>query len=217
MGSYPPDGGYSPVMSLQPFFTTDRLDLEGLGRHLEGLVAAARLAAVRTLGRREQARLFEAAHGNRATGLTDFVPAAVAPMREIIHDGRNTLPAFRNFQKRFCRPDDGSSDALWGYNEQALGFATGPGYFVAKPWNDEGVQGVLIDYHDVPPRHPAGWPKVLPNSARLGRFVYDRMRDVMRSVSAHVSVGRAHKDGKWMDAWFVLCRDDRGAGVGSHR
>ena len=199
-------------MSLQAYFPADRVDLDGLGRHLDALAPTARLEAVRTLGRREQSRLFEAAHGKRKITLADFVPPAVGPMREVIHDGRNTLPAFRNFQKRFCRPDDGSPDALWGYNEQTMGFATGPGYFVTKPWNDEGVDGVVIDYHDVPPRHPEGWPDIVPNSARLGRFVYARMRDVMRGVSAHVSVGRAHKDGKWMDAWFVLCRDDRAAG-----
>ena len=45
--------------------------------------------------------------------------------------------------------------------------------------------------------------------ARLGRFVYAGMIDIMRGVSTHVTIGRALKGGKFMDAWFVLCREDR--------
>ena len=35
----------------------------------------------------------------------------------------------------------------------------------------------------------------------------DKMQDFMRGVSSHVSIGRAQKKGKNMDAWFVLSRD----------
>jgi hypothetical protein len=34
------------------------------------------------------------------------------------------------------------------------------------------------------------------------------MVDVMRGISTHVSIGRARKAHGWMDAWFVLVRED---------
>jgi hypothetical protein len=34
------------------------------------------------------------------------------------------------------------------------------------------------------------------------------MVDVMRGISSHVSIGRARKKNGWMDAWFVLVRED---------
>jgi hypothetical protein len=34
------------------------------------------------------------------------------------------------------------------------------------------------------------------------------MVDVMRGISNHVSIGRAWKQGKYMDAWFALVRED---------
>src|SRR5438067_356734 len=169
-------------MSLEAYFPGDRVDLDGLSAHLDMLSHDARLDAVRALDRRAQSHLFEAAKGYKTITLADFVPESVAPMHEVIHHGRNTLPAFKHFQKRFCRPDAEVKDALWGYNEQAMRFATGPGYFVARDWDDEGKPGVVIDYHLVPPRHPEGWPEIRPNSARLSRFVYFETRDVMRTV-----------------------------------
>ena len=33
----------------------------------------------------------------------------------------------------------------------------------------------------------------------LSRFIYNRTKDTMRSVSSHVSIGRAARDGKAMD------------------
>jgi hypothetical protein len=114
---------------------------------------------------------------------------------------------FRIFEKRFCRPDDPRGTAtLWGYNEQTFKTFTGPGYFVARP-AERGE--VVIDYCDVPPRKPAAWPEILPNSARLARFIYYQTRDFMRGVSRDVTIGRATRQGQPMDNWFVLCRGSR--------
>jgi len=66
---------------------------------------------------------------------------------------------------------------------------------------------VNIDYTRVPPRGAEGWPAVLPNSARLSRFIYNGTQDRMRGVSAHVTIGRASRAGKDMDNWFVLVRE----------
>ena len=49
--------------------------------------------------------------------------------------------------------------------------------------------------------------KVKELQARLARFIYHRTRDFMRGVSEHVTIGRATREGKPMDNWFVLCRE----------
>ena len=188
--------------SVHDFFAGDKVDLAGLAGHFDGLDDGARAAAAGTLDAREQARLYEAAAGFRPLTLADFVPERVAPLEEVIHSGRNSLAMFTRFEKRFCRPLTGEA-RLWGYNEQSLKWLTGPGYFVCYPI-DAGQ--VLIDYCEVPPGKPDAWPPILPNSARLSRFVYYRTRDTMRGVSPHVSIGRAAREGKPMDNWFVLCR-----------
>ena len=195
-------------MSIHRFFERGPVDLPGLTTFLDGLAPAARVATTRTLTAKEQARLFEAAKHYRRVTLDDFVPKHLPPLEEVIHHGRNSLLAFSNFQKRMCRPppdEEGRhADQLWGYNEQTFRWATGPGYFLTKPVDE---WEVVIDYFDVPPHKPEAWPMIRPNHARLSRFVYHKTRDFMRGVSEHVSIGRASRDGKTMDNWFVLCRD----------
>lgn len=189
-------------MSIHDFFAGRDVDLSGLAVYLDRLDGERRVAEVRALARDEQARLFEAAAGVRPVTLDDFVPEAVPPLQPVIHYGRNSLPLFRLFEKRFCRPDRDAGE-LWGYNEQPWKALTGPGYFVARQASGEEV---VIDYCEVPPRKPAEWPRILPNSARLSRFIYNRTRDFIRGVSQHVTIGRATREGKPMDNWFVLCR-----------
>lgn len=189
-------------MSIHDFFRAGDLDLRGLAAYLDSLPSATRVAEARDLSAEEQAQLFEAAAGFRPVTLGDFVASDALPLAPVVHYGRNSLPMFRLFEKRFCRPDTAQRE-LWGYNEQAWKSFTGPGYFVAKPASD---REVVIDYCEVPPRKPAAWPPILPNSARLSRFIYNRTRDFMRGVSQHVTIGRATREGKPMDNWFVLCR-----------
>jgi hypothetical protein len=159
---------------------------------------------------RHQARLFEAAQGFQALTLEHFVPSGVPPLTQVRHAGKNSIPVVSRFEKRFCLPAEGA-DRLWGYNlnPRSIQFATGPGYFVCYAI-DAGQ--VLIDYCQVPAGKPAGkpdgWPDVRPNSAGLSRFIYNRTQDTMRGVSKHVSIGRAAREGKVMDNWFVLCRRD---------
>ncbi len=129
-------------------------------------------------------------------------------MEEVVHHGKNSLPAFNHFAKAFVGPISSLGPELWGYN-RAGGFVetvVGPGYFVASPAQVSGE--VLVDYLRVPPESRAHWPEILPNSARLSRLVYHGTQDIVREVSRHVTVGRAIKAGKPMSAWFVLCRDE---------
>jgi hypothetical protein len=199
-------------MTIEAFFAAGRVDVPGLSRHLDGLDDAARAAETRAMTPGQQARLFEAARGFRAITLEHFVPAAVAPMTQVIHTGKNSIPIVSHFEKRFCRPAPGlaasaPSERLWGYNQNppAVQAVSGPGYFVCYAI-DAGE--VLIDYCEVPPGKPDAWPPIRPNSAGMSRFIYNRTKDTMRGVSAHVSIGRAARDGKTMDNWFVLCRRD---------
>lgn len=134
---------------------------------------------------------------------------------EVIHDGLNTLPlpgGFRRFQKRFCRGAE--PDQVFGYNEGPTRKVVGPGYFVGvltegRPeWEARGA--VVIDYYRAPDGAVSpGWPRVVPNTHGLQRFVYHQTRDFMRRVSAHVSIGAAFKRDRPLDHYFVLCRRDR--------
>ena len=189
-------------MDIHALFTPELAPATIAGT-LDGLGDDDRLDAVAHLRRRELAALYEAAATNPPLTLADFVPASVPARTEVIHEGKNSLPLFTRFQKRFCRaPDPG---ALWGYNEQSQRAVTGPGYFVVH--QDSG--GLVIDYCRLPSdpaQLPPGWPRIIPNSARLSRFIYNGTVDVMRRVSDRVTVGRAHRGGKPMDAWFALVR-----------
>ena len=166
-----------------------------------------RLRAIRSLSGRAQAQLFEAAKGAYKLTLDDIVPATVAPMHEVPHNGKNSLALFTLFAKVFCRPTAGAQE-LWGYNRSGEFVETfvGPGYYVAYAQGDE----VMVDYTRLPSVQasglPSGWPVMLSNHARLSRFVYADMIDVLRAVSSHVSIGRAIRKGKEQDNWFVLCR-----------
>ena len=177
---------------------------EGLAERLDRLGHAERLEEVRRLTAADQARLFRAAKGTRAS-LQHLVPAGVPPLAEVVHHGTSNLPTLGRFQKRFARPA-GGTDRLVGYNEQPLRGALGPGYFVARELPDGSV---LIDYDEAPPEAPAGWPRATPNDRGLARLAFGGLRDVAWRVSAHVSVGRARKAGVWLPVWFVLCREDR--------
>ena len=178
---------------------------------LDGLTHDERVSAVRSLGRSEQRRLYEAVDGFLPVALAELVPPGVAELEPVRHFGRNTLPAFQLFEKRFCRPGDTDPEKpeqLWGFNFQTLSWVTGPGYFVARPSPDRSE--VLVDYNLVPPGHPLGWPDVRPNDRGLSRFVYGFMIDTLRRVSEHVTIGSAARRGKDLGSWFVLCRQDRG-------
>ncbi len=188
---------------IESFFSKDNVDLAGLTTYLDGLDHRQRVAESRLLKGRHQSRLFEAAKSHKPITLEDFVPSSAPNLSEVIHHGRNTLPTFNFFQKRFCRPE-GKSDELWGYNEGSTRWIVGPGYFITRP-SEPGE--VVIDYYDVPPGKAATWPQIRKNSRGISFFVYHRMRDYMRGVSKHLSIGRAFREGKAMDAWFVLVRE----------
>lgn len=175
---------------------------------LDRMSHAERVAAVRSLGRKHQSRLYAAVDGFRPIRLSDLVPASVAEFTPVRHYGKNTLPLFTHFEKRFCRPkgvDAEKPGELYGFNFQTMAPVTGPGYFVAR--EDSGRPEVLVDYNTVPLAHPDGWPEIRSNEIGLSRFVYGFMIDTVRGVSAHVSIGSAARRGKDLGSWFILCRE----------
>jgi hypothetical protein len=202
---------WAGMTTLRELLSTDSPDMPAIEAHLDGLDHATRLQETRSLGRSEQRRLFDAAKGHKPIDLGFLVPPDKGPFEEVYHWGKNTLGVFTHFAKVMCRPDDDAvaSSQCWGYNSSGgfINTFVGPGYFVARPFEVDGE--MLVDYLQVPPRKPDAWPPILPNSARASRFVYNGTQDVLRGVSQHVCIGRATKGGKDMNAWFILCREDR--------
>jgi hypothetical protein len=194
----------SPGERLIELVGAESPDPVAIAAFLDGLTPAARHEAITALsGPRLQGRLYAAVAGATPVTLADFVPADAAPLREVIFHGKNSLPAFTLFQKRFCRTPR-RADELWGYNHQTLGWLTGPGYFVV---HEDRARGAAIDYREVPPDHPPSWPAVKPNDVGFSRFVYRDMVDYMRRVAKDVFIGRAHRGGKELGNYFVLSRD----------
>lgn len=182
--------------------------VQAIGDLLDRLTDDLRSSVVRRLGPKEQCELYEKAAGFRRVTLTDLVPAHVTDFAEVRHLGRNTLPAFRIFEKRFCRlPGESAEEPseLAGYNHQAMAVMTGPGYFIAREDPPRGE--VLVDYGRLPGQRPEGWPEIQSNERGLSRFVYGFMVDTLRRVSEHVTVGSAARKGRDMGSYFVLSRE----------
>jgi hypothetical protein len=175
---------------------------------LDGLAHDERVTWVRSQGRAAQRRLYEAAAGFLPLAPADLVPASRADGETVRHLGRNTLPAFTHFEKRFCRPggeDPRRPRVLHGYNFQSLAWLTGPGYYVARA--DPERPEVLIDYRALPAAAPPGWPPLRRNEVGLARFVYGHMVDRLRRVSEHVTIGSAARHGRELGSWFLLTRE----------
>jgi hypothetical protein len=186
----------------------DPIRMKELASLLDGLSHDERVAWVRSLGRRDQRRLYEAAEGFLPLGLADLVPPGRPDAATVRHFGKNTLPAFTWFEKRFARPagqDPRAPAELHGFNFQALSWLTGPGYYVARA--DPARPEVLIDYREIPAVAPAGWPPLRSNEGGLGRLVYGNMVDRLRRVSEHVTIGSAAKNGRDLGSWFLLTRE----------
>jgi hypothetical protein len=167
-----------------------------------------RVRWVRSVGRAEQRGLWHAAAGFLPLSLQDLVPAQKSDGETVRHFGKNTLPAFTHFEKRFCRPageDPRAPRSLYGFNFQSLAWLTGPGYYVAHA--DPGLPEVLIDYREIPPAGPPGWPAPRRNETGFARFVYGFMVDRLRRVSEHVTIGSAARNGKDLGSWFLLTRE----------
>ena len=190
----------------------ETLDLAALGKLFEEARPNERVRIVEAIDARGQARLWQATEGRRVT-IEEMVPRDLGPLVPVIFHGKNSLPAFTRFQKRFCRPSQAvQADELWGYNYQParwLAPLTGPGYFIAADSRDP-LGGVAVDYRRIPTARPEGWPEPVHNQRRLSRFIYDGLVDYLRPVSPHLLIGRATRGEKPLPNYFLLCREDPG-------
>jgi hypothetical protein len=182
---------------------------DAIARLLDELSDDLRPRVVRCLGPAPQKALYEKVEGFAPLRLVDLVAPSRRDLEEVRHLGRNTLPAFRIFEKRFCRLAGASADSpemLAGYNFQTMSPITGPGYFLAR--EDEERDEILVDYGRLPTSRPDDWPEIRSNERGLSRFVYGFMVDTLRRVSEHVTIGSAARKGRDMGSYFVLSRAD---------
>ena len=185
-------------MTLNELLDQPNVTLEQVRSHLASLSGDERVRQATTLKRSQQALLWKLAEKTEPVLETDLVPPNQKPLDPIPFEGQNNLPAFRSFRKVFYRTGKG----IAGYNDQAMGWLTGPGYYTVK----QGKPNAFIDYTEVPAEKPAGWPDIKKNESGLSQFVYGYMQDFLRRVYGNVLIGRASKKGKETANYFVLAR-----------
>lgn len=172
-----------------------------ISAHLDGLSSGARLEQVLGITGKRVGKLYDAVKDAPAIGIDDFFPKETPGGQTVIFEGRNSLPAFTRFQKRFCRGKDG---VIVGYNHQTMSFVTGPGFFVLTAGDDTHPGEILFDYTLEPAFFPAGWPTYKKNTSGLSSQVYGNMKDYCRRVAKGVIVGAAFKSGVAQGAFFTL-------------
>ncbi|MEQ9318157.1 MAG: hypothetical protein RIF41_03320 [Polyangiaceae bacterium] len=177
---------------------------ESIAAFLDGLTAQERVDEALSLRNKEVGQLYRAVVGGRQTTVEDFLPADVPEDTTVIFEGRNSLPAFSRFQKRFAR----MGGQVVGYNHQTMAFATGPGFFVVREGSltADVANEAYFDYTTAPAAVPTGWPDFKPNDAGLSNLVYRGMKDYMREVATNVYVGEAYKGGRSQKQFFILTR-----------
>src|ERR1043165_9074153 len=99
----------------------DRASAKDIESFLDGLPGPERVQEVLSITGRGVKRLYDAVAGTTPLSLDDFAKTE----EPVIFEGRNSLPMFTRFQKRFSR----QGDEVVGYNHQTMGFVTGPGFF----------------------------------------------------------------------------------------
>lgn len=176
-------------------------DAQALATYLDGLDPQHRVEEVQGLPGAALPALYERCEKAPPLKLEDMVPAVTPDRQQVIFAGRNNLPLFTKFEKRFARTEKGQ---IIGYNHQTMAAFTGPGYFVVEPAGDE----LVIDYTQLPVQEdaPTDWPVIKPNNRGLSHFVYKNMKDYCRRVSRDVVIGHATKLGESLPHYFVLAR-----------
>jgi hypothetical protein len=181
-----------------------------ISAYLDQLPEPSRIAASRSLDGRLQRALYAMFEGVLALRLRDVVPEHVPDLTPVRHFGRNSMPLFTHFEKRFYRIS-GNTTELAGANFHALQPLTGPGYYMAVEDLEHGE--LLVDYRRVPAVAPQGFLPIAPNTGLRNGTVFGNLIDRVRRVSEHVSIGSASKQGKELGSYFTLCRQERTQGA----
>ena len=170
---------------------------EDIAAALDALPTEAQVNWIRGLSGRQLGALYALSQGSTLKA-SEFVRA---DGQVTICEGKNGLPLFTNFQKRFAR----LGDQIVGYNHNPAfqTFFVGPGHFVFEDSPD--VPGeTWVNYCKVPEaRHPE-FPELVPNEnlftlpAPFARWTYGDMIDIVRRVSRQVVIGFSVKpSGNW--------------------
>jgi hypothetical protein len=175
-----------------------------ISTYLDGLPPALRLEQMLAITGKRVGKLYDCVADAPAFSPADFWPEGRKDDQTVIFEGRNSLPTFSRFQKRFCR----RKDTIVGYNHQTFSPVTGPGYFVVAAEDETHPGELLFDYTQEPPFKPAGWPSYKPNKSGLSRLVYFNMKDYCRRVAKNILVGAAFKGGEAQGQFFSLTLAD---------
>jgi len=145
----------------------------------------------------------------------------------VIHKGKNGVPVFTYFEKRFVRLGDQIAGYNDGHETAPIGapiyrMVTGPGHYIC--YDSPEVPGeVWVDYRTLPDTQCPEFPPLIDNDSGLRSLIFGNMVDIVRRVSDHVVVGDATKDlpparplglgariGRMLaTAPFVLCQPPR--------
>ncbi|MBI5504298.1 MAG: hypothetical protein HY899_05830 [Deltaproteobacteria bacterium] len=198
-----------PGESLKTLLAGAAPDPQQISALLDALALTDRIAAVRALaGTTLQGALWRATVSAPRVAVSDLVPADYPRLRPVIFHGKNSLPAFSEFQKICFRPEQPEAgDVAWGYNETRVRGVVGPGYYVLHDTPGAALGGAAFDYTQLPAAKLPAWPEIRSNHAGVSRFVYDNMLDYMRRVAADVFIGSAVRGGREMNSYFIVVRE----------
>jgi hypothetical protein len=198
-----------PGATLKELVTRPSPSAPEIAACLDGLGLADRIEATRALGGTGlQGALWRAVEAAPRVSTDDMVPPDYPRLRPVIFHGKNSLPAFTEFQKICFRPDDPEAGSVaWGYNETKIRTWIGAGYYVLHDTPDARLGGSAFDYTRLPARTLPAWPEVRTNNAGLSRFIYANMLDYMRRVASDVFIGSAVKGGREMGSYFIVVRE----------
>jgi len=193
------------MANLGELLNKEGVKLEEVTRHLDSLGEPERVSQVMALGKKQQIKLWELAENSKPLDLSYLVPDQGKPLQFFPFEGKNSLPAFKRFQKVFYYDRDRNM-AGYNNNPRFIEWLIGPGYFMVQ-MNPKAKNEIQIDYTRIPGEHPEGWPEIKSNDIFPTMFVYGGTKDNLRWVSKDVVIGRAFKKGEDpMPNWFVLCR-----------
>lgn len=189
----------SSSVSLAALLENDSTTARTLHDHVASLSPSQRIDDLRAVPAGKMPKLFALCADSEPLVMDDILPSGQSG--PIIHEGKNNLPLFSFFQKRFAK----KGDAMIGYNHQTMSFVTGPGYFTVVEVADKPKE-LLFDYTQLPTESLEGWPRIKPNTSGFSYFVYRGMHDYCRKVGPAMLIGCALRDGKPLDNYFMLTR-----------
>jgi len=190
------------MSGLKNLLRDDKTTLAQVTAYLKPLSHEQKSNEALSLNKKCQARLWVLAKDGSPLDLNYLVPKDAKSLDPQPFDGKNSLPVFTRFQKVFYRTPDG---LIGGYNNSSAAPLIGWGYYIAEP-NPKTNKELAVNYTKLPKDKPAGWPAIKPNTAFPTIFVYGNMIDYLRRVDDEVLIGKAFRQGKEMENYFVLIR-----------